>query len=766
MLAFSVHCGEANEVGASGDESADLDFFSMMPAMPDEIEVEHDGDAQYDAEEKLIFLDGNVVIKGDTGLIMYADQAVIDTEEQKVTATQNVSVFNGPLLYHGEEAIYYYQEQKLDTKGTKTGSGPYLLEADQMKTVERDGVKVLVAEKAKVTTDDYQKPSFYLNAEKLSIYPNEMVIFKGLNVEVGGRTIFWLPFLAQSVDKDVGYHFKPGIESHLGFFWKNRYGIELGGERDPDTMRMKDPKYILQAHVDPYLRRGLGMGADLIDLNYRTDAELGLYSLYWIFDFDPQIERTNVSRANFDQELRYRMQVKHRQDLGELLGGTTRADVNLTWLSDRFLLEDYFERDFFVEHEPDNVLSLTHQRERSVANLHTRLQLNSFYETDLRLPELALDYTRGSLLDTSLLYESQTSFGFYRRALSEQQIDILTNALPSASATRQDEIRAELAQNGYFRAHSWHEVSRPILIQNGVSITPRAGAGYSYYDDEDQSYNRGRWMAFFGVDFAMKMSRDYHHIQNDWLGIDGIGHRIQPYVSLSVFDVNGPTFRTRQAVDTLTPLTRPRPIHVGRYSAIDQLESWEFIRMGTRQTFLTKRNGDSFEWLYMDTYIDVLLGDEDNANSLSNLYNELIWRPLPWLSVNLETQFPVGDEREGDFTEFYGSTTFMLGRSTRLNVGVNYLDDHPLVEDIRSVNYSIYHRINDKWGLGMEHHWRLDRDLLGYQAYTIDRNLKSWIFTTELYRRDYLVRDEWGITFGFTLRDFPDISLPLTVNRQ
>jgi len=377
-------------------------------------------------------------------------------------------------------------------------------------------------------------------------------------------------------------------------------------------------------------------------------------------------------------------------------------------------------------------------RERSVANVATRFQLNPFHEVDTRLPETSLDYTRSRLWDSPVLYENQTTFGYYKRSLSDEQQDDFTAQLPTANTALQNELQNSLSENGYFRAHTWHEFSAPFKPIDGVTVTPRAGVGYTHYNDNDNSINSGQWISHLSVDLALKFSQNYENFNFEHIGLKGLGHRVQPYLNLSYLDVSGSDTSTLNTVDTLTPITRPRPINVGRTSAIDELDDWFILRTGLRQTFLTKRNGGSHEWLYLDTYLDFLPSETNTANSLSNLYNELTWSPLPWLNMKLETQFPI-QESANDFTEIYLSSNFMLGKSSQAEVGFQFLDNHPIIRDITQLNYRLYHRFNDQWGIGMYHNWRLDRDLLSYQSYSIHRNLKSWVLSTELYHRDLAI---------------------------
>ncbi|NIP96933.1 MAG: hypothetical protein GWO24_27255, partial [Akkermansiaceae bacterium] len=77
---------------------------------------------------------------------------------------------------------------------------------------------------------------------------------------------------------------------------------------------------------------------------------------------------------------------------------------------------------------------------------------------------------------------------------------------------------------------------------------------------------------------------------------DGLLHVVQPYASPSwmatdELDASFPR------IDRLTPSTRPRPLGVGRFSAIDDLEDWTIVRLGARNRLLTRRDGGTHEWL-------------------------------------------------------------------------------------------------------------------------------------------------------------------------
>src|SRR5690606_31532877 len=181
------------------------------------------------------------------------------------------------------------------------------------------------------------------------------------------------------------------------------------------------------------------------------------------------------------------------------------------------------------------------------------------------------------------------------------------------------------------RLHTYQELSMPFDVGGWLHITPEIGAGYTRYWDVDGPANIGGLLHLHAAtEASVKFSKDYGEVRNRELGLDGLLHVIQPYVRWSYLstDDRDPLF---PGVDRSTFSTRPQTLSAVGYTATDSLRDWNILRAGVRNRLITKRDGRSYEWLAMDTYIDRLFDDPDYDRNHSNLYNDLIWRPLPWM---------------------------------------------------------------------------------------------------------------------------------------
>lgn len=751
---------------APGDPAEGADPFTLIPTLPDNIGITNDGSISFDGEAGTVLYRGDVRILADNGIQLFADQALLDTKQKFIRITGNVSVYQGTILHRGESATYHYDSQRLDAESLRSSLDPLLLEAGRFRTVDHEGQLIFIGEDAGITTHDAEDPSYWLRARETVIVPGDRIVFRDLKIYAGGRAVFWLPYLSQQFDQELGYHIVPGARSNWGMFLLNRYGTMVGGEKDPITGQRKDSWLLAQYHANILSRRGLMAGLDLFDTRLEDNPNLGWLKFNYLNDLDPSLDRGGDKRG-FVNEDRYRFQLRDRIEFNFFPRGRSYLDADLTYLSDRYYLEDFDSAAFKYEPNPDNLLAFVHEQDRNLFTFWARVRLNEFYRSDTRLPELAFDQVKGPLFDTPIIHEGQTTFGIYQEDPADWVRDELKDEqsmLPPGDK-RSMEIDALLADRGFTRFHTWQEISLPIKLSNGLNLVPKAGLGYTNYSAVDGlGDNTSRTHAFVGVDVSAKFSRNYRDVFDKRWGVDGLLHIVQPYASLSILETD-PLAADFPRIDRLTASSRPRPLSVGRFTAIDDLEDWSILRLGTRNRLLTHRDESTHEWFSLDTYLDIFLSDPEFGRSVSNLYNDLHWYPVPWLDLSLETQFPIFNTND-DFTELASSIRFMPDDDLEIALRYRYLNNHPLLLNSNRLELQAYKRLNDDWGFGFRHQWEFDDGTLELQNYSIHRNLNNWAISLGLFQRNNRVEDEYGFFLGFTLKDFPSLSLPLEVGAE
>jgi len=763
----------------------------LKTGLPKELKIDNQGPVEGSTETG-VRLGGPVKIDGDNGMQIFSDTAVLDLKEKSVVLEGHVSVYQGNVLQRGRRAVYFYERKVLDSRDLTISMDPILMEAGKFTAQQYGSKQVFIGEQAGITTDDEAEPDFWLRAAETKVFPGDKVTFTNLRIYAGGVPVFWLPYLSQPLQGALGYHFIPGARSNWGPYVLNTYGIMLGGKYNPLTGENEDAWLLSKWHLDLRATRGMGTGVDLSDTHTKDNKNLSGLQFYYLHDINPQTLNSGVPRGLVDPD-RYRVELKHRQPLGPSDEATWYMDSNLTLLSDNYYLSDFEPERYHNDPQPDNTVGVFRHADSSLLSLFTRFQLNNFQRTATRLPELAFDQTRAPWLGLPVLHEGNTSLGMLavqpgdatRQTLIEPLLALplgdsreaaLLNQLPEyerllvqrirslpAGEARAATLTDQLYNIGFTRFNTYQEFSLPLPVGEGFSLTPLAGLGYTrYMAVAGPATTAERTYLHAGGEAAVKFSKnlgDFHH--HDW-GLDGLLHVIQPYANWSVVSTNAldPTY---PQVDRLTDSTLPPTLAVTRYTATDALSNWNILRLGTRNRLLTQRDGQAYEWMYLNTYMDGFFTDPLLNRTLSNLYNDFRFNPVPWLGLGVQSQFPVYASGSG-FNEFSTYMRYLPRPDLEFTLGYRWLKDNPALPNSNHIDLHTYARLNENWGVGMQQTIEMDDGTLEVQQYTLHRDLGNWVAGLGLTRRDNRLQQQYGLIFSLTLKEFPSVTLPFRID--
>jgi hypothetical protein len=542
--------------------------------------------------------------------------------------------------------------------------------------------------------------------------------------------------------------------------------------------------------------RGVAGGVELLSQRHHGNPNFGRLLVYYANDQDPTQDSTGFNRQQVDTN-RYRVNFQHRVYLPGPEQSTFYVDFDINVVSDQFFYEDFFYNDARLDRTPDNMVNVVKSDPRGTLSLLGRFQVNDFYTTDTRLPELALDITRQPLFNTGLFYQGESSFGIYEELISDlektqvrDQIrrldEDLRNERAAQTAIDRDpslrgmprpmvdieeveleliRLRNRLIAPEFTRFHSYHEFLYPTTFGDWLNVVPRVGGGGTFYSSLDEgaaSNSDSRAIVHAGLDVSFKLTKNWDGVQNRTLGLDGLRHVVQPYMNYSYLNVDDPVEGFR-GVDRLVPTTRARQIDVPLFTAIDDLRSWNVVRLGVSNLFQTRRDLGTIDWFGINTYVDVFGEDPEYDRDLSNLYVDMFWNPLPWLRLNLDSQFPIGGS-DFNFTEVNSYVTWMPTRIFEFSLGHQFISDNPLIPDSNLVAARTFVRFSDNWGFSMTQRYELEDSTLEYQSYSIHRDLTSWTASLGGFMRDNRNDEEVGLLLQFTLKDFPGVRIPLNID--
>jgi LPS-assembly protein len=506
-------------------------------------------------------------------------------------------------------------------------------------------------------------------------------------------------------------------------------------------------------------RRGIALGFES-DIDYGKDNDSSArLQTYFLRDQNPFINRTSLPRNSIPTD-RFRLSLANRTKITDELNAT----VNVTRLSDPFILQDFFQSEFRVNPQPDNLVALTKVNPLYTLTAYSRFQLNDFYETTERLPEIALDVKRQPVFGSPIFYEGETSFGSLRRSFASDSPDKNYESL---------------------RFDSFHQFSYPNTYFGWLSVVPRVGfRGTWYSESRDVSAtffpestdplipnfivpdavlqqplipggDKFRTVVNAGAEASFKISRTWEDAQSRVLGLDGLRHIIQPFANFSY--VTGDNLNPAEILqfDRYQPSTQLRPLDFPQFTSIDSIDNWTIARVGVRNRLQTRRDDSTINWLELQTYFDINIDNPYDRSAFSNVYNKLLFQPLPWASLSISSQLPL---LANGFTEINTDLRFQPVSSVVLTLSHRYLRDAPFFNDSSLYSIAGYYRLNENWGVGAYGRYEGQTGFVEEQRYSVYRDLTSWVASMGAIIRNNGGVKEYGVLLTFTLKALPKFS--------
>ena len=577
------------------------------------------------------------------------------------------------------------------------------------------------------------------------------MIMRDVTFYVGRVPIFYWPYVYQSLDDDFSFLISPAYLSSWGLSLLSHVTFPIT-EQVKGTFRL-----------DLRTRRGVAFGFDSdirFDEKKRSFANL---RTYFLEDQNALLNRTSLPRGSVNSE-RFRVSVQSRTYLTDDLTGM----VNVTKLSDRFVLQDFFQSEFRVDPEPDNVVALNHYSPKYSLTAFSRFQANNFFETTERLPEVALDITRQPLFGTPIFYEGESSFVNLRRNF------------PHDSPFQNYESQ---------RVDTFHQFLYPSTCFGWLALVPRVGLRATYYSQsrnvEDEVFissdnplipgfllpppteamplklgnDRLRILANAGLEASFKVSRTWEEAQSRALGLDGLRHIIQPFLNFSYVTGDQTDPAEILQFDRYIPSTQLRPIDFPQFTSIDSIDHWSIGRVGVRNRLQTRRDDATINWLELETYFDINFDNPYDRTGYSNVYNRLRFAPLPWAALSISSQIPL---LSNGFTEVNTDIRFQPIASLQLALGHRFLNENPFFPNSSLYAMSAYYRINDNWGASAYGRYEATTGFLEEQRYTVYRDLTSWVASLGAVIRNNGNVKEYGVLLTFTLKALPKFNVDLS----
>lgn len=164
----------------------------------------------------VLVLRGRVRIKLRTGSLE-AETISVDSDRQEVYAEGGIKFEDGRAKITGDKFIYDYRLDKGVVYNTKGTVAPAYFFGEKVKKLDD---KRYMLEMGYFTSCNAEKPHYSFKVDKVVLYQDRTVVGTNVRFQVGGTTVFWLPFFYNN-NLGNGWTTQAGKNNTQGLFIQN-----------------------------------------------------------------------------------------------------------------------------------------------------------------------------------------------------------------------------------------------------------------------------------------------------------------------------------------------------------------------------------------------------------------------------------------------------------------------------------------------------------------------------------------------------------------
>ncbi len=652
----------------------------VMAEVPTDAPIEVSGDQlEYDRQKSKIIATGTVVITYKN-VKMTCDKAEVFSETKQAYAEGHVYIYqeSGEVI-RAEKVFYDFKQRQGSFPDAKVTSGPWTGRGEQVEQVSKDEIRLY---NASVTTCAFDRPHFDVKAKRVTIFPGDKFVARDIVFRVLGKPVFWWPYLVMPLNTtEPPFELVPGYSSDDGFYILSSKTTSLG-----KNLKVK-------GQVDYRSKRGVGGGVD-VDYRFEKMGEGQIKAYIANDEKTPQGVSGGDGLGDRVDDTRGRFSFKHRVDFDEF----TNVITEWNYFSDEFFLQDYFEREFRKETQPESYVTFTRATDRYSFIIDLEKRTNRFFTVLEKLPEVKFTWNRQEIMNTNFYYRAENQF-------------VAFNQKNARSSEDKDVVRFD----------TFHELNYPISVRNWEFV-PFANFRESWFS-RDKRGEKGIERHNFGYGFDLR-TRFYNVFDVDTnilgLNINKIRHVLEPSVRY----------------DSIRFVSVPEG-NLEPFDDIDNLFRKDEVTFGLENRFQTKRYIDGawqrVDLLSFNTFLTFSIDDNAlGADAWTKWRQEIQFRPYEWLISEILWEYDMVSD-QFDFAEI----DLILEKDR-----FRFLMSHQFIkQDIdfggsSLLTFDLNYRLNDLWSLG------------GYTRVEFDSStIEEWELrvTRDLH--------DWYLDFGYNVRD-------------
>jgi len=381
---------------------------------------------------------------------------------ETISAEGCLMVEFGGYIFVGDRIEFDVQKDSGVIYNGKTSIDPWYFGGDH---IELLADRSFTIREGFITTSPGSNPEWSLTSDETSLSCGRFVTANNVKFKILNVPLFWLP----SFKSDL----KNIFDSPL------TYGVRFGGKQGPRLRMIYElfSWYNFKTFFRFEYRFNRGPGGGITTEYHSPDHNHYLETINYV--------ARDSSINDPDERFRYRFQGVYHNFIN---GEKTRLRACWDKLSDKDMPEDYHDDTLKIDEAGRTELHVRHQENAWIANLMTRVQLNSFQTVKQELPNLEWRFHPYSISHTGIVSETLVRAGY----LDYDYASSLKNVHDYCST------RFEFRQNFY----------RPFTA-GPIRITPDAGVLAMYYGNSPQKSSKDLLAGLFSVSANAHMYKFY-----------------------------------------------------------------------------------------------------------------------------------------------------------------------------------------------------------------------------------------------------------------
>jgi lipopolysaccharide assembly outer membrane protein LptD (OstA) len=634
---------------------------------------------------------------GDTEL--RADHVIIYKSNSVAEASGSVRLKRSDLQWEGDRLVYNLETREMRTDRFAAAFPPYQVWAES--GAKGTGITYTL-NRATFTTcnEPLESVHYRLWARELTVVPDSYLSARHVVSFAGPVPVFYLPWMRRSLREDaIGVEIVPGYRSNMGSYLLTGFTYKFTNW------------FSATALIDYRSLRGFAEGAEL---DWKTPGGQGQLHAYFLDDKGVDDDENNYPTNRIPDSDRYRLRLRHREQFEE--GWSLITEMNK--LSDEFVREDFYRKDYRESTEPLNYMLIGQTKDETAMSLLGKWRMDDFYTTISRLPEARHEFFLTPILDSGYYYQGYNDAVYLRREPADYlNVDDTSVfrvdsrqfvSYPTSAGIFHFVPRAGVRATWFSKTRDEEVVERETTVTNtladGTLVVTNAIDRTIRVTDGDAEL---RPLFEIGSEVSFKAFKEW--ASGEDAALVRYRHIAEPYANY-----------------TLRPdLMDQSPDDFYQFDEVDSFGAEHAVRLGMRNTIQFKRDRKLYELFDADVFSTYYFNSQEHEEGIGPLGLKVESRPSDMVYLRGDAEY---DIQESELVSWNLRGQLIPHPMWKLGGEYRYRADQSSL-----VSSSVKYSPNLEWSFSARVRHNIDESRVEEHAYVVER-----------------VLDCMGIRFGFS----------------